>query len=200
MRINLTVIGIALASSLALSACSSGQLATVPGASQSATGAAGHHARPHVVAERRHRHAPYGNYLGTCPISGSSPYLGNYCYYIASGSSFSQGWCESYENNCGDIKTTHWYWAFSHVYKANGMPVSKAKMSSSWSQNPSNPSNNTVTVSASVAPTPGSVNYYTTIRACTHYGFYGPDGYCDPSATGDYEIGIVIQSPYGSGG
>ena len=86
-------------------------VASTPSASQSATAGGAHGS--HLIPMGQQQ--PQGNYLGNCPITGSSPYYENYCYYITAGTSFSQGWCESQVNDCGYLTPGNWYWKSCHT-------------------------------------------------------------------------------------
>jgi hypothetical protein len=133
--------------------------------------------------------------LGTCP--GSTPYFGNYCYYVAAGSSVSQEWEEEYGSSsslAGQPVPGNWRWKFCHTYKAeNGKGY---KLSTcSWGPNPANPNTQTITMAsgAPTSPASGPPPYYATIEACSNSSPYGK-GYCD----GPYEIGVMVLSGSGS--
>jgi hypothetical protein len=183
MRFNLFCASAALAASLVLSACSSGGGSqAVPGGSQSVTAPMGHHG--HLVR------LGGGPSASQCP--GSTGYLLNDCYYVAQGSSNSQGWEEEYSSGsqAGQIIPGNWYWKFCHTYKVKDNKGYK-QSTCAWGTNPSNPNTQTVTMTAlaPVSPASGPPPYYVTIKACSNNSPYGK-GYCD----GPYEIGVMVTS------
>jgi hypothetical protein len=162
----------------------------MPSGSQPGTGTVQRHFAHLVAAGLRQDYGSFGSY--TCP-SGSTYF---YCYYIQqtpSGAQFQQGWCESQVNDCDYLESGTWHWRRSHVYNAVTLAQTNKIRDLKWSPQPGNPSTNTITVSASVAPTAGMVGYYFNITACSNNSPNGK-GYCD----GPYPIGIVILSGSGS--
>lgn len=188
MRITLLCAGTALTISLVLTACSSsGNVPAISGSSQSATTSLGHGESGHLIPVGI-RNGRLTNYLGQCPgILGSSPYYENYCYFVTAGTSFSQGWQETYTG--GGPLPGNWHWRSCHSYRVkNGRSYRYIRCS--WGPNPANPNSQTVTVDASVSSTPssGPPQYYVTIKACSNNSPYG-NGYCD----GPYEIGVMVE-------
>jgi hypothetical protein len=135
-------------------------------------------------------HVNDGNSGGACPASAGSTYV--YCYYIQSGTSFSQEWEE--ETPSGGAESGTWHWRKSHVINVvTGAQTNKIR-DTGWSPTPGNPSVNTVTVKTA-APTDGTVGYTFNIAVCSNNSPNGK-GYCDTPNP----VGIVILSPSSGSG
>ncbi len=108
MRFSAIYAGGALAASLVLSACSTGNgTQTVPAISP-ASAPMGHRTHQgHLVPVGLQQND--GDYDGACPPSSS--YF--YCYYMFPGTSFSQEWAEL--DGSGNIIPGRWHWHMPHL-------------------------------------------------------------------------------------
>jgi hypothetical protein len=187
LRFNFVSGGAALLVSASLAACSGANPSTLPAASQQAAPL-----RQHVsgIVPIHGFRMDDGNFGGSCPTSTGSAYI--YCYYVQPGTTFSQEWEE--ETPSGGVEPGNWHWRKAHVFNvATGAQTNKIR-NLGWSPTPGNPSTNTVSVSAVVAPTGGTVGYTFNISVCSNNSPHGP-GYCDtPNA-----VGIVVLPPTTSG-
>ena len=191
MRFSLLCASAALAASLALSGCSSSSgSSTIPGNGSQPVASSG--TRQHFIPVQANKIRPddgnYGSY--TCPAGGSQTYF--YCYYIQQNSTFSQGWCESTQNNCNYLEYgQQWHWRKTHVTSLATGRSTHNVVDVGWNPVKGNPSTQEISVTQNATVNAYAVGYVVDLEACHH-------GSCD-GAGGQYPVGIVVLPPAGSG-